>query len=164
MPKLPLHYNDDPVLKQKCQKVQEVDDSVRSLLDDMMNTLLLTPGAAALAANQAGILLQLIVIDYAGYHLKLVNPEILDTEGSRECIESCLSFPGRHIRTLRPRAVKVRAQDENGDVICLDVSGEMAKCLCHEIDHLDGVLFTDRATHMYTDEEMEELYGGDDKE
>lgn len=145
MPKLPLHYNDDPVLKQKCQSVQVVDDSIRSLLSAMMNTLQLTPGAAALAANQAGILLQLVVIDYAGYHLKLVNPEILDTEGSRECMESCLSFPGRHIRTLRPRAVRVRALDENGGVLYLDVSGEMAKCLCHEIDHLQGIVFTKRA-------------------
>lgn len=145
MPKLPLHYKDDPVLKQKCQSVQVVDDSIRSLLSAMMNTLQLTPGAAALAANQAGILLQLVVIDYAGYHLKLVNPEILDTEGSRECMESCLSFPGRHIRTLRPRAVRVRALDENGGVLYLDVSGEMAKCLCHEIDHLQGIVFTERA-------------------
>lgn len=145
MPKLPLHYNDDPVLKQKSQSVQVVDDSIRSLLSAMMNTLQLTPGAAALAANQAGILLQLVVIDYAGYHLKLVNPEILDTEGSRECMESCLSFPGRHIRTLRPRAVRVRALDENGVVLYLDVSGEMAKCLCHEIDHLQGIVFTERA-------------------
>lgn len=145
MPKLPLHYNDDPVLKKKCQKVQVVDDSIRGLLNAMMDTLQLTPGAAALAANQAGILLQLIVINYAGYHLKLVNPEILDTEGSQECMESCLSFPGRHIRTLRPRAVKLRAQDENGVVIHLDVSGEMAKCLCHEIDHLQGIVFADRA-------------------
>ena len=145
MPKLPLHYNDDPVLKKKCQKVQVVDDSIRGLLNAMMDTLQLTPGAAALAANQVGILLQLVVIDYAGYHLKLVNPEILATEGSRECIESCLSFPGQHIRTLRPRAVKVHAQDENGVVIHLDVSGEMAKCLCHEIDHLQGIVFTDRA-------------------
>ena len=145
MPKLPLHYNDDPVLKQKCQSVQVVDDSIRSLLNAMMNTLQLTPGAAALAANQVGILLQLVVIAYAGYHLKLVNPEILDTEGSRECMESCLSFPGRHIRTLRPRAVRVRALDENGVVIYLDVSGEMAKCLCHEIDHLRGIVFIERA-------------------
>lgn len=145
MPKLPLHYNDDPVLKQKSQSVQVVDDSIRSLLNAMMNTLQLTPGAAALAANQVGILLQLVVIDYAGYHLKLVNPEILDTEGSRECMESCLSFPGRHIRTLRPRAVRVRALDENGVVIYLDVSGEMAKCLCHEIDHLRGIVFIERA-------------------
>ena len=145
MPKLPLHYNDDPVLKQKCQSVQVVDDSIRSLLNAMMNTLQLTPGAAALDANQVGILLQLVVIDYAGYHLKLVNPEILDTEGSRECMESCLSFPGRHIRTLRPRAVRVRALDENGVVIYLDVSGEMAKCLCHEIDHLRGIVFIERA-------------------
>ena len=145
MPKLPLHYNDDTVLKQKCQSVQVVDDSIRSLLNAMMNTLQLTPGAAALAANQVGILLQLVVIDYAGYHLKLVNPEILDTEGSRECMESCLSFPGRHIRTLRPRAVRVRALDENGVVIYLDVSGEMAKCLCHEIDHLRGIVFIERA-------------------
>lgn len=145
MPKLPLHYNDDPVLKQKCQSVQVVDDSIRSMLNAMTNTLQLTPGAAALAANQVGILLQLVVIDYAGYHLKLVNPEILDTEGSRECMESCLSFPGRHIRTLRPRAVRVRALDENGVVIYLDVSGEMAKCLCHEIDHLQGIVFIERA-------------------
>lgn len=145
MPKLPLHYNDDPVLKQKCQSVQVVDDSIHSLLNAMMNTLQLTPGAVALAANQVGILLQLVVIDYAGYHLKLVNPKILDTEGSRECMESCLSFPGRHIRTLRPRAVRVRALDENGVVIYLDVSGEMAKCLCHEIDHLRGIVFIERA-------------------
>ncbi|WP_195267839.1 peptide deformylase [Eubacterium sp. 1001713B170207_170306_E7] len=144
MPKLTLHYNDDPVLRQKCQKVSVVDDSIRSLLDAMMNTLTLTPGAAALAANQAGILLQLIVIDYAGYRLKLINPEIIETEGMQECMESCLSFPGRHLRTLRPRAVKLQALNENGQAVHLDVSGEMAKCLCHEIDHLQGIVFTER--------------------
>lgn len=144
MSKLLLHYDDDPILKQKCRKVADVDDSVRDILDDMMDTLTRTPGAAALAANQVGVLLQLIVIDWAGYHLKLVNPEILETEGTRECMESCLSFPGKHLRTLRPRAVKVYALDENGNTVQLDLAGEMAKCLCHEIDHLQGIVFTER--------------------
>ena len=78
--------------------------------------------------------------------------------------EGCLSLPEQYGVVKRPNHVKVRAQDRNGNTFEVEGTGLTARCFCHEIDHLDGILFTDRATHMYTDEEMEELYGGDDKE
>lgn len=144
MKKLQLRYNDDALLRTACPKVTRVDSHVRELLEQMMDTLIRTPGGAALAANQVGILLRLVVVDYAGYHLKLANPEIVESAGEQECMESCLSFPGQHIRTRRPKTVTLTALDENNETVRLTVKGEMAKCLCHEIDHLDGIVFTDK--------------------
>ena len=93
-----------------------------------------------------------------------MNPKIVAWEGEQNGPEGCLSFPGKYGLVKRPDHVRVQAQDRNGNSFEVEGEGLTARCFCHEIDHLDGVLFTDRATHMYTDEEMEELYGGDDKE
>ena len=91
-----LRYNDDPVLRKSCREVEDVNDRVRQLLDDMMDTLHHTESGAALAANQIGILRRLVVIDYCDQYLKLVNPKIIKSEGEQECIEGCRKPAFRH--------------------------------------------------------------------
>lgn len=115
------------------------------MLDDMMDTLHQTENGAALAANQVGILKRLVVIDYCEFYLKMVNPIIVGYSGVQECIEGCLSFPNRFVKTIRPLKVTVQALNENGEEIMITGENEMAKCFCHEIEHLDGEIFLDKA-------------------
>lgn len=140
-----LRYNDDAILRKKCKEVQKVDDKIRQILDDMMDTLHYTENGAALAANQVGILKRLVVIDYCGYFLKLINPKIVGYSGVQECMEGCLSFPNRFVKTIRPQKVTVQALNEKGEEILIVGEDEMAKCFCHEIEHLDGKIFLDKA-------------------
>lgn len=140
-----LRYDGDEILRKKCKEVNVVDDRVRSLLDDMMDTLHHTENGAALAANQVGILKRLVVIDYLDVCLKLVNPIIVGSSGEQECVEGCLSFPDRFVKTIRPQKVTVQALNENGEGVLLTGEDEMAKCFCHEIEHLNGEIFLDKA-------------------
>lgn len=143
-----LRINNDPILRKHCREVAVVDDKIRSILDDMVETLHATKNGAALAAPQVGILKRLVVIDMgelSGGVLKLVNPKVVSQEGSYRSEEGCLSFPDRWAETIRPYFVTVEAQDEQGNHIVLKGEGEMAKCFCHEIDHLDGIVFFDHA-------------------
>ena len=107
-----LRYFDDPILRQTCREVKVVDDTIRRLLDDMLDTLHHTGNGAALAANQVGILKRLVVIDYCDYLYKLINPRIIRQSGRQECIEGCLSFPGRFVKTIRPQKVAVQALNQ----------------------------------------------------
>ncbi|MDV4149285.1 peptide deformylase [Clostridium sp. AL.422] len=141
-----LRYNDDEILRKKCREVTEVNDHIRMILDDMLDTLHNTENGAAIAAPQVGILKRLIVIDMGTGIFKLVNPEIIHEGGKQKCIEGCLSFPNRYGETVRPKKVTIKALNENGEEIILTGEGEMAKCFCHEIDHLDGKLFIDKVT------------------
>ena len=140
-----LRYDDDPVLRKKCKAIKSVDDKVRQLLDDMMETLHQTENGAALAANQVGILKRLVVIDYCGYYLNLVNPQIVGCSGIQECMEGCLSFPDRFVKTMRPQKVTIQALNEYGEEVLITGEDEMAKCFCHELEHLDGEVFLDKA-------------------
>ncbi|PXV93801.1 peptide deformylase [Lachnotalea glycerini] len=139
-----IRFDGDEILTKRCKEVTVVDDHIRSLLEDMMDTLHITPNGAALAANQVGVLRRLVVIDFDDKHLKLVNPKIIGSSGVQECIEGCLSYPGRFGKTIRPQSVTVQALDENGEEIILTGEREMAKCFCHEIEHLDGEVFLDK--------------------
>lgn len=143
-----LRYDGDEILRKKCKEVNVVDDRVRSLLDDMMDTLHHTENGAALAANQVGILKRLVVIDYLDVCLKLVNPIIVGSSGEQECVEGCLSFPDRFVKTIRPQKVTVQALNENGEGVLLTGEDEMAKCFCHEIEHLNGEIFLDKAVEQ----------------
>ncbi len=140
-----LRYNDDPILREKCKEVRVIDDKIKQILDDMLDTLHHTENGAAIAANQVGILKRLVVIDYCNYLLKLVNPKIVGTSGVQECIEACLSFPNRYVKTIRPQKVTIQALDETGEEIIVTGEDEMAKCFCHELEHLDGEVFLDKA-------------------
>lgn len=149
-----IRYNEDEVLRKKCKEVAEVNDRIKMYLDDMLDTLHNTDNGAAIAANQVGILRRLVVIDYCDTVLKLVNPVIIESGGTQECIEGCLSFPNRYMKTIRPQKVTVQALDETGQVITVDGEGEMAKCFCHELEHLDGKVFIDTAIEeVFFDEE-----------
>ncbi len=140
-----LRYDEDPILRKKCKAVNVVDDKIRQMLEDMLETLHHTKNGAAIAAPQVGILKRLVVIDYCGQLLKLVNPKIISEEGSQECEEGCLSFPNRFAKTIRPQKVVVEALNELGEEVTLTGEGDMAKCFCHEIDHLEGIIFLDHA-------------------
>ena len=143
---LNMRYDGDEILRKKCKEVKEVDDRIREILNDMTDTLHATPNGAAIAANQVGILKRLVVIDMGTGLMKLVNPVIVEQTGEQDCIEGCLSFPEKYGRTIRPQTVIVKALDENGEEVTLTGIDEMAKCFCHELDHLDGVCFVDKVT------------------
>ncbi len=139
-----LRYFDDEILRKKCKEVHVIDGKIRQLLDDMAETMYHTGNGAGLAASQVGILKRLVVIDMGDGLIKLVNPKIIGTSGVQECIEGCLSFPDRWGKTIRPQKVTVQALNENGEEIFVTGENDLAKCLCHEIDHLDGIVFLDR--------------------
>lgn len=143
-----LRLNEDPILRKKCKEVKVVDDKIRALLDDMMDTLHSTPNGAALAAPQIGILKQLVVVDMDGCVLKMVNPIITLSEGTQDCIEGCLSFPDCFGKTVRPYKVTVNYLDENGTAHTITGEKDLAKCFCHEIDHLNGEVFIDKVTEF----------------
>ena len=153
----------DPALHKVCRPVTQFDEKLHDLLDDLKETLAQANGAG-LAAPQVGILRRaVIVVDANDQMLELVNPEIISREGEQEGFEGCLSVPGRGGVVKRPMKAKVRAQDRNGN--CCEVEGEeiVARCFCHEIDHLDGHLFTELAGRLYTNEELDELMAEEDE-
>ncbi len=136
--------NGDPILRKKSRQVDQVDDRIRAILNDMAETMYHHGNGAGLAACQVGILKRLVVIDMGDGLLKLVNPKVVETSGSHEVIEGCLSFPNVWGIVVRPEKVTIEALNENGEKITLSAEGDLAKCFCHEIDHLDGIVFTDK--------------------
>ncbi|MFT8351427.1 peptide deformylase [Clostridium saccharoperbutylacetonicum] len=136
----------DEVLRKKSREVEVVNEEIRQLLNDMAETMYNEENGGGLAAPQIGILKRLVVIDMGQGLIKLVNPKIISKEGSQEVIEGCLSNPNVFGKLLRPKTVKVQAFNEKGEEITLTGTGDLAKCFCHEIDHLDGILFTDFVT------------------
>lgn len=143
-----LRLDEDPILRKKCKEVKVIDDKIKDLLNDMMDTLHSTPNGAALAAPQIGILKQLVVVDMDGCVLKMVNPKITVSEGTQDCIEGCLSFPNQFGKTVRPAKVTVEYLDENGNAHTLIGEKDLAKCFCHELDHLNGEVFIDKVTEF----------------
>ncbi|WP_234122697.1 peptide deformylase [Clostridium hydrogenum] len=136
----------DEILRKKSRNVEVVDDKIRQILDDMADTMYNAGNGAGLAAPQVGILKRLVVIDMGQGLIKLVNPQIIKKEGKQEVIEGCLSIPNKWGKLIRPAKVTVKALNENGEEIILTGTGDLAKCFCHEIDHLEGILFTDLVT------------------
>lgn len=135
---------EDEILRKKSKAVAKVDDKIRQLLEDMAETMYHAPNGGGLAACQVGILRRLVVADMGEGLLKLVNPEIMEQEGEQTVIEGCLSYPGIWGKLIRPDRVVVRALNEKGEQITIEAEGDLAKCLCHEIDHLEGIIFTDK--------------------
>ncbi|HDK7138866.1 TPA: peptide deformylase [Clostridium botulinum] len=137
---------DDEILRKESKVVEIVDDKIRQILNDMTDTMYNTENGGGLAAPQVGILKRLVVIDMGQGLIKLVNPKIIKQEGTQEVIEGCLSIPNKFGKLIRPTKVTVQALNENGEEIILTGTGDLAKCFCHEIDHLEGILFTDLVT------------------
>lgn len=139
---------EDEILRKKSREVEVVDERVKQLLNDMADTMYNAENGGGLAAPQVGILKRLVVIDMGQGLIKLVNPKIVKREGEQEVIEGCLSLPSVWGKLKRPEKVTVQALNENGEKIEITATGELAKCFCHEIDHLDGILFTDLVTEF----------------
>ncbi|MBP3313587.1 MAG: peptide deformylase [Oscillospiraceae bacterium] len=153
----------DPILGKPCRKVILFDKKLHTLLDDMADTLYESNGVG-LAAPQVGILRRVVLVDAGEELLELINPEIIHTEGEQTGLEGCLSVPGKYGIVTRPMKATVRAQDRYGD--WFEVEGEelIARCFCHELDHLDGHLYTEKAERMLTPEELEEMMSEEDGE
>ncbi|MBU3177165.1 peptide deformylase [Clostridium estertheticum] len=141
-----IRFFDDEILRKKSRIVELVDDKIRQILNDMAETMYNTENGGGLAGPQVGILKRLVVIDMGQGLIKLVNPRIIKHEGIQEVIEGCLSIPNTFGKLKRPAKVTLQALNENGDEIILTGTGDLAKCFCHEIDHLEGILFTDLVT------------------
>ncbi|MEQ2455166.1 peptide deformylase [Flavonifractor hominis] len=147
----------DPVLHKPCRPVTTFDGRLHDLIDDLKETLAHANGAG-LAAPQVGILRRVvIVVDDQENMLELVNPEIVSEEGEQEGFEGCLSVPGRWGIVKRPMKARVRAQDRNGAFFEVDGEGIVARCFCHELEHLDGHLFTEHTDRLYTTEELDQM-------
>lgn len=134
---------DDEILRKKSKKIEKVDARIAVLLDDMAETMYKADGVG-LAAPQVGILRRAIVADAGDGLIKLVNPEIISYSGEATDVEGCLSIPNVHGEVKRPESVIVRALNEKGEEIQINGTGLLARILCHEIDHLNGVLFIDK--------------------
>lgn len=133
----------DPMLKKTSRPVEKFDERLSQLIDDMKETMYDAQGCG-LAAVQVGVLRRVVVVDVGDGFLELVNPEIIYREGEQQAEEGCLSLPGECGVTLRPAVVKVKGQDRNGNWQVFKGDGLKARCFCHEIDHLDGIVFTQR--------------------
>ncbi|MDD7433604.1 MAG: peptide deformylase [Peptoniphilaceae bacterium] len=134
----------DPILRKKARTVQAVDERIRLLLDDMLETMYDDNGVG-LAGPQVGILRRLITVDVGEGPYKMVNPEIIErSEEEQLDVEGCLSLPNFNGTVRRPKRVTVKYLDENGEEQQREVEDLFARCVCHEIDHLDGILFRDR--------------------
>lgn len=151
----------DSVLHKHCRPVTSFDGRLHELIDDMRETLLEVDGVG-LAAPQVGVLRRVVLVLETNvpeggepYIIELVNPEITACEGGQTGPEGCLSVPGRFGLVTRPMTVTVRAQDRDGKAFELSGTGITARAFCHEVDHLDGIMFTELASRMLTDEELE---------
>lgn len=157
----------DPALHKKCHPVTQFDEKLGLLLDDMKETLAHANGAG-LAAPQIGILRRVVVLlDNNDEMLELVNPEIIAQEGEQDGLEGCLSVPGYYGFVKRPMKVKVRAQNRSGKWFEAEGEEIVARCFCHETEHLDGHVFTEHADRLYSAEELDQLaedrQGGKDR-
>ncbi len=147
----------DEVLRKKCRPVTEITPRVIRLLDDMIDTLH-DSGGVGLAAPQVGVLRRIALVEVEpGELIELINPVIVSKKGKQEELEGCLSVPGKWGITKRPYEVTVKALDRNGDEFMVTGEDLLARALCHEIDHLDGTLFYDKALRMLTNEELKAL-------
>ena len=145
----------DETLRKKCRKVDEITPRILTLLDDMHDTLEKAQGVG-LAAPQVGILRRIVIVEIDDKRYEMINPEIIETKGKQDEIEACLSVPEKYGLVRRPAKVKVRATDRNGNVYEVEGEGLMARCFCHELDHLDGILYIDKAKEMYDPDDIED--------
>lgn len=138
-----IRTEEDPILRKKSRVVENFDDRLFELLDDMAETMYAADGVG-LAAVQVGILRRVVVIDIGEGLMELINPEIIEVDGVQCGVEGCLSLPGKQAYTMRPMTVKVKAQNREGNWCVYKGSELKAKAFCHEIDHLDGILYVDK--------------------
>ena len=138
--------DNDPLLKKRCREVEQIDEKIITLLDDMQETLKVSNGVG-LAAPQVGILRRVILVDTGDEVLELINPVIVKQIGHQDRYEGCLSVPGIRGHVDRPKKVTVQGYDREGNLMEYKAQDFVATIFCHETDHLDGILFTDKATN-----------------
>jgi len=146
--------DNEEFLRKKSREVKEITPRIITLLDDMIETMRAANGCG-LAAVQVGVLRRIVVIETPEGLFELINPVIIKRSGCQESAEGCLSLPGKWGLTKRPNKVTVRAMDRNGEVFELTGEGLLAKAICHEVDHLDGILYTDKVIRMLGADEIE---------
>lgn len=151
--------DEEPSLHKVCKPVEDFNSKLHRLLDDMRETLI-ESGGVGLAAPQVGILRRVVLVDNGEEILELVNPTLVETDGEQEGPEGCLSVQGKYGLVKRPYYAKVRAQDRNGNWFEAEGEELTARCFCHELDHLDGILYTQVMERLLTDRELRELEEG----
>ena len=149
----------EPALHKVCRPVEKFDWRLHKLLKDMKDTLIDSNGVG-LAAPQVGILRRVVLVDTGEEILELINPTLIETDGEQTGAEGCLSVPGKYGLVTRPYYAKVRAQDRDGNWFEAEGEELIARCFCHELDHLDGILYTSVMDRFLTEEE---LYGDEEE-
>jgi len=149
----------EPALHKVCRPVEKFDWRLHKLLKDMKDTLIDSNGVG-LAAPQVGILRRVVLVDTGDEIVELINPTIIETDGEQTGAEGCLSVPGKYGLVKRPYYAKVRAQDRDGNWFEAEGEELIARCFCHELDHLDGILYTEVMERFLTEEE---LYGDEEE-
>ena len=144
----------DPALHKVCKPMVNFDNRLFKLLEDMKETLV-DSGGVGLAAPQVGILRRVVLVDTGEEILELINPVLVETNGEQEGPEGCLSVPGKYGLVKRPYYAKVRAQDRDGNWFEAEGEELIARCFCHELDHLDGIIYTEVMERYLTEEELE---------
>lgn len=139
----------ESILRKKAKPVEAITPKIIKLLDDMAETLYAAEGRAGLAAPQVGILRRIVVMDCGDGLIELINPEIIESSGEQEGVEGCLSFPGYHGYVKRANYVKITTLNRQGEQIVLEGKGFLARCMQHEIDHLNGILYVDQAQGLW---------------
>ncbi len=163
-----LRYDGDELLRKKSKEVKEINNSIRTLLDDMVETMHFSRGVG-LAAPQVGVLRRVVVIEIEDKLYELINPVVLEQSGEQESSEGCLSVPSKAGSVQRPERIKVKATDRNNNEVIVEGTEMLAVALCHELDHLDGILFLDKATEVWDkekevdDEDDEDEYEDDEE-
>ena len=137
----------EELIRKKSRPVDEINDRIITLLDDMADTMYYENRGIGIAAPQVGVLRRVFIVDVGDEHglLEFINPEIVRREGTQVYSEGCLSVPGKTADVERPAEITIKALDRNGKEFTLDADGLLAVCICHEYDHLDGILFVDKA-------------------
>ena len=150
--KILSHLN--PALHMKCKPVEKFDEKLHKLLDDMRETLI-ESGGVGLAAPQVGIVRRVVLVDNGQEILELINPVLVETDGEQVGPEGCLSVPGKYGLVKRPYYAKVKAQDRDGNWYEAEGEELIARCFCHELDHLDGIIYTEVMDRFLTEEELQ---------
>jgi len=163
-----IRFGEDSMLRKKSREVKEIDEKIVQLLDDMNETMVRANGIG-LASPQIGILKRVIIVDVGEGLIELINPEIIEESGVQNGQEGCLSIPRKVGYVDRPEFIKVVGLNRHGESVTYEATGLLSTVFCHEIDHLNGVLFTDRCSELYEIEEDDEgqidyEYGSQDEE
>ncbi|WP_431029427.1 peptide deformylase [Lysinibacillus sp. LZ02] len=151
------------VLSSKTREVEVIDENIIALLDDLYDTMVEHDGVG-IAAPQVNVDLRVAIVELGEDILEMINPVVIETRGEVEDIEGCLSFPDLFGLVKRPTYVKIEAADREGQIYELEAEDFEARCILHEIDHLDGVLFDSKITRVLTQEELDELYADVEEE